>query len=388
MDMGNRVVSDLKMLGITRIDLLVATHPHSDHIGGMEKVLAAFPIGQVLDSGLPHTSPLYEGFLETVDRKNIPYRVAEQGQTIAVSPLLRVVVLAPPVHRFDDGLNTNSVVLRISYGMIDFLMTGDVSGKGEDALITSGYPLDAEILKVAHHGSSSSTSPEFLKRVHPEMAIISLGADNPYGYPHNETHNLMQKNGVAIYRTDNNGTVVVRTDGLSYSIKTEKNERGIWTNPAVNGTASPFPVFTLPSFPTLEPVVFPNFTLPPPPSNLTIPQIGNSSEVYISETQFNAPGDDRQNLNGEWVRLTNKGEDIVLISGWTLSDRSNKTLYTFPAIFLTPGETITVYSGTGTLNKSEVFMDKNEPVWGNSGDFVVLKDGTGILIDQKSEGGT
>jgi hypothetical protein len=198
----------------------------------------------------------------------------------------------------------------------------------------------------------------------------------------------MQKNGVAIYRTDNNGTVVVRTDGLSYSIKTEKNERGIWTNPAVNGTASPFPVFTLPSFPTLEPVVFPNFTLPPPPSNLTIPQIGNSSEVYISETQFNAPGDDRQNLNGEWVRLTNTGEDIVLISGWTLSDRSNKTLYTFPAIFLTPGETITVYSGTGTLNKSEVFMDKNEPVWGNSGDFVVLKDGTGILIDQKSEGGT
>ena len=173
---------------------------------------------------------------------------------------------------------------------IDFLMTGDVSGDGEDALLTSGYPLDAEILKVAHHGSSSSTSPEFLDRVHPEMAIISLGADNPYGYPHTETQNLLHKHGVAIYRTDNNGTVVVRTDGMSYSVKTDKNDRGIWTVPAMNGTASPFPVFTIPSFPTLEPVVFPNFTLPPPPSNLTFPQIGNSSEVHISETQFNAPG--------------------------------------------------------------------------------------------------
>jgi beta-lactamase superfamily II metal-dependent hydrolase len=386
-DKGDRIVTDLKTLGIRRIDLLVATHPHSDHIGGMEKVLTAFPVGQVLDSGLPHSSPLYKGFLETVDRNNIPYRVAEQGQTIAVGPVLRLFVLAPPGQRDGDDPNINSVVLRISYGMIDFLMTGDVSGDGEDALLTYGYPLDAEILKVAHHGSSSSTSPEFLGRVRPEMAIISLGADNPYGYPHTETHNLLQKNGVAIYRTDIDGTIVVRTDGMSYSVKTEKNDRGIWTVPVMNGTARPFPVITIPSFPTLEPVGFPNFTLPPPPSNFSFPQIGNSSGIHISETQFNAPGDDRQNLNGEWVRLTNTGEDIVLISGWTLSDSSNKTLYTFPAVFLAPGEMITVYSGTGTLNQSAVFMNKNEPVWGNSGDIAVLKDGNGILIDQTSEGG-
>jgi competence protein ComEC len=386
-DRGDQVVSDLRRLGVRRIDLLVATHPHSDHIGGMQKVLAAFPVGQVLDTGLPHPSPLYEHFLQTVDEKKIPYRIAERGQTIEVDHTLRVFVLSPPGQRYGDDLNTNSVVLRISYGMVDFLMTGDVGGEGENALLTSGYPLDAEILKVAHHGSSSSTFPEFLARVHPEMAIISLSEDNPYGYPHTETQNILHKNGVVIYRTDLNGTVVVRTDGMSYSVKTEKNNRGIWTVPAMNGTAGPFPVFTIPSFPTLDPVVFPSFTLPPPPTNLTFPQIGNSSGVYISETQFNAPGDDRQNLNGEWVRLTNRGDDIVLISGWTLSDRSNKTFYTFPAIFLAPGEMITVYSGTGALNKSAVFMNKNEPVWGNSGDIAVLKDGKGILIDQKSEGG-
>ncbi len=99
-DMGDRVVSDLRTLGVTRIDLLVATHPHSDHIGGMQKVLAAFPVGQVLDSGLPHPSPIYEHFLETIDRKNIPYRVAEQGQTIDVDPALRIFVLSPPAQRY------------------------------------------------------------------------------------------------------------------------------------------------------------------------------------------------------------------------------------------------------------------------------------------------
>jgi competence protein ComEC len=392
-DMGDRVVSDLKRLGVTRIDLLVATHPHSDHMGGMQKVLAAFPVGQVLDTGLPHPSPVYEHFLETVEQKKIPYRIAEQGQAIDVDPALRVFVLSPPKARYGDDPNTNSVVLRISYGMIDFLMTGDVSGEGEDALLTSGYPLDAEILKVAHHGSSSSTSPEFLARVHPEMAIISLGVDNPYGYPHTETQHLLQKDGVVIYRTDNNGTVVVRTDGMSYSVKTEQNDRGIWTVPAMNETSGAFPVFTIPSIPVLEPVHFPNFTLPPSPTNLTFPlpelnspQIGNSSGVYISATQFNAPGDDRQNLNGEWVQVANKGDNIVLISGWTLSDLQKSTIYTFPAIFLEPGEMITVYSGTGTLNKSAVFMGNNEPVWGNSGDIAILKDGGGTIIDQKSEG--
>ena len=103
--------------GVTRIDLLVATHPHSDHIGGMQAVLAAFPVGRVLDSGLPSSSSLYEHFLQTVERKKIPYRIAERGQTIEVDHALRVFVLSPPEQRYNDDPNTNSMVLRISYGM-------------------------------------------------------------------------------------------------------------------------------------------------------------------------------------------------------------------------------------------------------------------------------
>jgi len=393
-DMGDRVVSDVRKLGVTKIDLLVATHPHSDHIGGMQKVLAAFPVGQVLDAGLPYTSSTYEHFLETIDRKNIPYRVAEQGQTIDVDPALRVFVLSPPAQRTGDDPNINSLVLRISYGTIDFLMSGDLGGEGEGALIRSGYPLDAEILKVGHHGSASSTSPAFLARVRPELGVLFLGKDNPYGHPHQETLVLLKESGVTLYRTDRDGTVVVRTDGLSYSVKTEINDHSIWNVSATQGTTPVKPVFTIPTLPVLEPVLLPHITLPPVPANftnpvpgLTVPQIGNASSIYISATQFDAPGDDRQNLNGEWVQLTNRGDEIVLIAGWTLSDKGQSTLYTFPAILLVPGESVTIFSGTGTLNTTALFIGKTEPIWSNSGDIAILKDGRGTTIDQRSEGG-
>jgi beta-lactamase superfamily II metal-dependent hydrolase len=392
-DMGDRVVSDVRKLGVTRIDLLVATHPHADHIGGMQKVLVAFPVGQVLDAGLPHPSSTYEHLLETIDRKNIPYRVAEQGQTIDVDPALRVVVLSPPAQRTGDDPNINSIVLRISYGTIDFLLTGDLGGEGEDALIRSGYPLDAEILKVGHHGSSSSTSPAFLARVRPELGVLYVGEDNPYGHPHKETLDLLKESGVTLYRTDRDGTVVVRTDGMSYSVKTETNDHGIWNVSTTRETTPVTPLFTIPALPPLEPVPLPHITLPTAPANLTIPvpvftvpQIGNASSIYISATQFDAPGDDRQNLNGEWVQLTNKGTDTVLIAGWTLSDVGPSTRYTFPAILLVPGESVTIFSGTGTLNNTALFMGKTEPVWGNSGDMAILKDGRGTIIDQRSEG--
>ena len=284
--MGDRVVRDLQALGITRIDLLVVTHPHSDHIGGMPEVLAAFPVGQVLDAGLPHPSPGYEHFLETIDRKNIPYRVAIQGQTIEVDPALRVFVLSPPAHRTSDDLNTNSLVLRISYGTIDFLMTGDLGGEGEDALIRSGYPLEAEVLKIGHHGSSSSTSPALLRQVSPETGVLFAGVDNPYGHPHRETLALLKERGVTLYRTDRDGTVVVRTDGLSYSVKTETNDKGMWNVSATRAPTPPTPLFTLPSLPG-------NRTHPSPPG---YPATGTAKLYSPPSCAPGSPG--RQRLLG------------------------------------------------------------------------------------------
>jgi len=400
-DMGDRVVSDLKRFGVTRIDLLVATHPHSDHIGGMQKVLAAFPVGEVLDTGLPSSSPIYEHFLETVDKKHIPYTLAEQGEIIDLDPALRILVLSPPKERFGDDPNQNSIVLRISYGTITILLTGDIGGEAEKALTKTGYALDAQILKVGHHGSEYSSSPAFLARVHPEVAVISVGKDNPYGHPHDKTLKNLENAGVTVYRTDRDGTVLVRTDGISYSVKTENSAGGIGT-PAATGTVTASPVIPTPapSSPVLLPTVPANIsvtipTLPAIPANITIPvpsftlppvQLGNASAVYISATQFDAPGDDRQNLNGEWVRLTNRGDGAVLMAGWTLSDRTGSNVYRFPATVLLPASSVTLYSGTGMMNDTALFMGKKEPVWGNDGDTAILRDGSGTIIDRNTGG--
>jgi competence protein ComEC len=411
-DQGDRVVNDLKKLGVTRIDLLVATHPHSDHIGGMQKVLSMFPVGRVLDSGMPSTSVLYEHFLETVDKKKIPYMVAEQGQTIDLDPSLRILVLSPPKERIGDDLNTNSIVLRISYSTVNLLYTGDATTAAEDIMEKTGYPLDAQVLKVGHHGSSGASSSAFLSRVRPEVAVISLGKDNPYGHPHKEALDRLNAAGAAIYRTDLEGTILVRSDGAAYSVMTEKENADIWlprnagaldsgasapsslpatANPDVTSPPLTIPV-TIPALPAN--VTIP--TLPPLNANVTIPvpsmtlppvQIGNASSVYISAVQFNAPGDDRQNLNGEWVRLTNQGDDAVLMAGWTLTDRSTAKPYTFPAIILLPGTSVSVYTGSGTMNDTSLFMGLTEPVWGNTGDEATLKDGRGNIIDRRSEGG-
>jgi len=389
-EMGDRVVGDLKALGVRRIDLLVATHPHSDHIGGMQKVLAAFPVGQVLDSGLPHTSSTYEHFLETIEQKNIPYRVAEQGQTIDIDPALMIFVLSPPKQHYGDDPNTNSVVLRISYGTFAFLMAGDMGGESENALVRSGYPLNARILKVGHHGSYSSTSSSFLSRVQPETAIIMVGKDNPYSHPHKQTLDLLKDYGVTVYRTDLDGTIVIRSDGMSYSVKTETNDKGIWTVTTTRAgnltTVIPntSPSFTVPSVRAATPVPNTSFTQRGNPVNFTLPQIGNASSVYISAVQFDAPGDDRQNLNAEWVRLTNRGDGLVLLAGWTLSDKTGSRPYVFPAFVLMPKSSVTIYSGSGKMDDTSLFMGLDTPIWSNTGDVATLKDGSGTIIDQRS----
>jgi competence protein ComEC len=361
-DQGDRVVGDLRKLGVRRIDLLVASHPHSDHIGGMQKILASFPVGKVLDTGMPHTSPLYEHFLETVDKENIPYVIAEQGQTIDLDPSFSILVLSPPKERLDADLNANSIVLKISYGTISFLFTGDAGDAAETAILTSGYPIGVQVLKVAHHGSSDATSKAFLDAL--EEAVPS------------------------VYRTDRDGTIFVRSDGSSYSVTTENDQGGIWTSalptPPQTGNATSAPSMIV-TRPTLYPVP-PDLTLPVPPVTLPPFQLGNATSVKISAVQFNSPGDDRQNLNGEWVQVNNTGEGPVLINGWTLTDRTGSDPYTFPAVVLMPGEKVTVYTGNGMMNETSLFMGRTEPLWGNSGDTVFLRDGNGQLIDRLSEG--
>jgi len=389
-DQGDTVVKDLKNLGVKKIDLLVATHPHADHIGGMQKVLANFEIGKVLDSGLPTSSSLYEHFLETLDKKKIPYLVAEQGQTIDLDPSLRILVLSPPKERLGDDINTNSIVLRISYGTVNLLYTGDATTPAEDAMVKSGYPLDAQVMKVGHHGSSGSSSAAFLLRVKPEVAVLSLGEKNDYGHPHKETLERLNAAGPRLYRTDTDGTIRVVSDGSTFSVTTENGAVDFWrvATPATTApaTATPAPGATLP-IPSITLNATDLASAIPSPVSLpvTLPpvQIGNVSGVYISGVRFDAPGDDRENLNGEWVTVSNRGDEAVLIAGWTLSDRTGSDTYVFPAVLLLPSSSVTVFTGSGSMNDTALYMGRSSPLWGNTGDTAVLRDGAGTIIDQK-----
>jgi len=221
-DMGPRVESYLRDHGVSSLDLVVATHPHEDHVGGLITILRDFPVQQVLDSGQPGTSQTYESFLTLIDKKNIPYKIAERGQTIDLDPSLKIEVLSPPATHFSDDLNQNSIVLKITYNLVSFLLMGDAGFDAENSIIVAGYDLKSTILKVGHHGSSSATGQAFLNAVQPAVSIIEVGAGNDYGHPTQQTLGALQRAGSATYWTDLDGNIVVTTDGVSYTVSTQK----------------------------------------------------------------------------------------------------------------------------------------------------------------------
>ncbi len=227
-DAGPGLIRTLETQGVGNISLLVATHPHSDHIGGMDDILKHFPVESVLDGGSLHTSGMYKDFLSTIDRKNIPYMVAARGQVFEIGDGLSLAVLWPApgarVTPSEEGsteyLNGGSIVLRADYGQISLLFMGDAGLEEETALLRAGVPVGAEVLKVGHHGSSDASGGGFLAAVGPEVSVVTCGAGNEYGHPHEE---VVERLGLLVplnYRTDRDGTVVIRIDGMRYSVTT------------------------------------------------------------------------------------------------------------------------------------------------------------------------
>jgi len=234
---GQTVESYLRSHGVSSLDLLIATHPHEDHIGGLITILNDIPIKQVLDSGQTHTSQTFENYLNLIDRKNILFTVAERGQTIDLDPSLKIEVLSPPATFFANDLNENSVVLKVTYNKVSFLFMGDAGFVAENSITAAGHDLKSDVLKVGHHGSSSASSPAFLRRVMPTSSIIEVGAGNDYGHPTQKTLSALQNTGSKVYRTDTNGNIVITTDGQTYTVTTGKQSWST-TGTAPQSTAS------------------------------------------------------------------------------------------------------------------------------------------------------
>jgi len=215
---GSTVANYLRQRKVSKIDILVASHPHEDHIGGMLAVLDAFQIGKVWDSGYVHGSRTQENFLGTVRAKGIRFGTPKAGFTQDIGDT-RIDVLAPvrALSGTNSDANNNSIVIRLTYGQISFLLTGDM--ETEERNTVSSWP-KTTVLKVAHHGSRNGTDRYFLSAMSPQIAVISYGAGNSYGHPHAETVSALQNAKVKIYSTADSGTVQLSTDGKTVSVKT------------------------------------------------------------------------------------------------------------------------------------------------------------------------
>lgn len=220
---GYTVVSYLNSLGIPRIDHLIATHPHEDHIGGLITVLKEIPVDKVYMPRATHTTRTFENLLLLIQEKGLRITAAKAGVALDIGQGASATFVSPAGESYDN-LNNLSAVLRISYGDTSFLFTGDAEALSEREMMASNLSIRADVLKVGHHGSNTSTSEAFLGAVMPTLAVISVGGGNTYGHPHLEVLARLAKHGVQVYRTDINGTVVVVSDGKVLRVRIEREE--------------------------------------------------------------------------------------------------------------------------------------------------------------------
>ena len=214
---GALVIGYLEQIGIRKIDFLVGTHPHEDHIGGLDDVIKTFEIGKVFMPNITNTTKTFEDVLLSLKAKNLKITTAKAGVSVLEQDNLKIYFIAPNSNNY-EGLNNWSGVLRVQYGDTTFLLTGDAEQLSEKEMLASGTNLKADVLKIGHHGSSSSTSQKFLDEVSPKYAVITVGENNDYGHPHKTTLTKLSKAGIKLYRTDLNGTVVITSDGKNITV--------------------------------------------------------------------------------------------------------------------------------------------------------------------------
>lgn len=226
----NDVVPYLRSAGVERIDLLVGTHPHADHIGQFPQVMGAFPVKEVWLSGDVHTSRTFERALDAILDSEAGYHEPRAGERTMIGDVL-IEVIHPEVVTGD--FNNGSIGLRLVYGDVAFLFTGDAEAEAEAEMIARGHNLRAQVLQVGHHGSSTSSTEAFLREVQPQVAVYSAGVGNPYGHPHREVVERFEKLGIPLYGTDVYGTIRVRTDGRTFEVYSQRG--GLAFHAAVDG---------------------------------------------------------------------------------------------------------------------------------------------------------
>ncbi len=214
------LVAYMRKVGVQQVDVMVGTNADADHFGGLVDVLNALPVKEVWVSGQPNTTVTFERFVDAVAKSGAKGVTARRGDVIRLGGM-EARVLHPVDPLFTDR-NNNSVVVRLEFGKVSFLFTGDAERKAEESMLSAGVPLRSTVLKVGHQGSRTSSSPPFIVVIRPEVVVYQAGSGNSYGHPHKETLRTLAAAGVRVYGTDTRGTIVVRTDGQTYQVTTER----------------------------------------------------------------------------------------------------------------------------------------------------------------------
>ncbi len=216
---SRKVYSIVRDIGIGRFDAIVATHPDADHIGGLSAALNAADAKVCYCStwDVPDELRTFSSLRSSLEKGGVTMAVPSPGDTVEFGGA--VLTFVGPVGQFEDE-NDNSLVCRVDFGATSFLFTGDMEAAAEDALVSARADIAADVLKVAHHGSSSSSTPAFLKAVDPDYAVIPVGAGNDYGHPTARTLDRLAQAGAQVYRTDLDGSIIMKSDGQAIAITT------------------------------------------------------------------------------------------------------------------------------------------------------------------------
>ena len=209
---GDTVVEYIQDLGIKKLDYVVCTHGHADHCGGLDAVVESFDVDTIFTSPYAGDAASYLRFVETVENAQLTLEVPDQGVQYRLGDA-RFEFIGPLEDH--NNVNDDSLVMRLTYGDTNFLFTGDMTADSEKELIEDGENVKCDVLKVGHHGSSGSSCYQFLYEAEPKIAVISCGRDNDYGHPHEETLGRLKDAGVTVYRTDELGSIVIFSDGIT-----------------------------------------------------------------------------------------------------------------------------------------------------------------------------
>lgn len=209
---SDNLISYLKKQHIKKLDYVIATHPHEDHIGGMPKVIEEFEISNFYAPKKTANTKIFKDMILQLKKKNLKINVAKKGISLNLSTNSSLDFLAPVKDNYENT-NDSSAVVKLTHGNTKFLFTGDAEKTSEKDILNSNEDLSSNVLKVGHHGSHSSSSKEFLDKINPKIAIISCGKNNDYGHPHKETMKELNKRNIEVYRTDIDGNIVLTSDG-------------------------------------------------------------------------------------------------------------------------------------------------------------------------------